>query len=143
MRTCTRCRVSKVVGDFSVRNGSAISCCRDCTTQKTRDWRAKNPDRYKIQARKNVLSKFGLTPEDYDRIVENQDSLCGLCNLPLGLDAVVDHDHACCPGIDSCGECIRSIIHRKCNAVLGMADDSVGLLKSAIEYLERNQNGTC
>ncbi len=46
----------------------------------------------------------------------------------------IDHDHACCPGSHSCGNCVRGVLCVSCNFVLGRID--AGQLDSYLEYLE-------
>ena len=73
--------------------------CREC--QRVRD----------------LMCKYKLTPEDLERMWEDQGGECDLkCGDPLELkDAHVDHDHECCPGQKSCGQCVRMLLHHQCN----------------------------
>lgn len=48
---------------------------------------------------------------------------------------VVDHNHACCPGSTSCGECVRGILCIQCNSALGMLKDSPDVALAAYHYL--------
>lgn len=48
---------------------------------------------------------------------------CDLCGDPLEIhEVVVDHDHACCPGRQSCGRCVRGYVHHSCNVALGAGE---------------------
>lgn len=53
----------------------------------------------------------------------------------------IDHDHACCPGIHSCGECIRGLICGGCNAALGYARDNPAILLALADYLVAHDEG--
>ena len=48
---------------------------------------------------------------------------------------VIDHDHDCCPGAHSCGNCVRGLICHGCNIALGMARNDVATLHAMVTYL--------
>ena len=49
----------------------------------------------------------------------------------------IDHDHACCPKkAMSCGKCVRGVLCRDCNIMLGVAKDNKKTLTNAVKYLE-------
>jgi len=104
-----------------------------------RDYRARNP----LQVRKNVLARHHLTIEAYDKVLADQNGGCAICHATEpGKDRAsfcVDHDHACCPGMWSCGRCVRGLLCVDCNVLLGRAHDSAAILRAAAEYLE----GSC
>lgn len=98
-----------------------------------RQWHAKNPTKYSEYARKRYLrSEYGLTPAQYQAMVEQQDGKCAIClRAPRGrLPLHVDHSH-------SDGK-IRGLLCSHCNAALGQMRDDVGVLKAAIQYLEQH-----
>lgn len=99
-----------------------------------RKWRADNPG--KNWAR--YLATWGITPERYTAMLEAQDGRCAICGVEeceTGARFSVDHDHACCPGQKSCGECVRGLLCRACNHGLGSFRDSVASLRAAVAYL--------
>jgi len=87
-------------------------------------------ERARHQARKN---KYGITREQYESMVTAQAGRCGSCGDEAAL--VVDHDHSCCGGDRTCGQCIRGLVCADCNKVFGFARDSVERLEKAAAYL--------
>ena len=106
-------------------------------TKIVRAWQKRNPERYKENQRRY---KYGI---GFQALWDKQQGLCASCGRamqPEGKDpesVTVDHDRSCCSGPKSCGKCVRGLIHRNCNLVLGYAKDDLQLLRSAIAYLER------
>lgn len=88
-------------------------------------------------------NRYGFTPGEYDAMFILQQGLCAICHRPekaitrsgRSYKLVVDHDHGCCPGEKSCGKCVRGLICRNCNVLLGMAEDSIAVLRNAMNYI--------
>jgi len=78
------------------------------------------------------LRKYGLTPEDYDRMLEAQDGLCAVCRTNdldrLGRRMHVDHCH-------NTGR-VRGILCTRCNNAIGFAGESAQRLRDLATYLE-------
>lgn len=83
--------------------------------------------------------RYGITIEDYDRMLAEQDGKCALCHQPPARifrktgkvqDLAVDHDHAT-------GD-VRALLCTDCNTMLGLAEDSPDRLRAAAAYLERH-----
>lgn len=55
----------------------------------------------------------------------------------VGRTLHIDHDHSCCPGPRSCGNCVRGLVCEPCNKGFGHFDDDVERMKKAIAYLSR------
>ena len=84
-----------------------------------------------IVFRSRLKTKFGMTLDDYLRILKNQGGVCAICGgSQSGRRLAVDHDH-------STGK-VRGVLCSKCNTVLGQARDSTEILEKAICYLKRN-----
>lgn len=82
--------------------------------------------------------KYKLTPRVYDEMLVKQDNRCLVCgheftdtNPPC-----VDHDHACCPGSKTCGQCIGGLLHDKCNKGVGLLGDDPETCLMAAVYLK-------
>lgn len=94
-----------------------------------------DPDFY----RKAVMkSRYKISLDEYDNILRDQNYGCMICGgtNESGRSLAVDHDHTCCPGKITCGECMRGLLCSNCNRALGLFKDDPELLKKAIAYLE-------
>jgi hypothetical protein len=88
-----------------------------------------------VAKRKNVRRKFDLSLDAYEALIAAA-KVCGMCGKPFGaieagLDPVLDHDHQT--------KKVREVIHRRCNAALGLLYDDVLILAAGIVYLRRHQ----
>lgn len=103
----------------------------------SRAWQLRNPEQFKQMMWRG---KYNI---DLRAMWEAQEGKCASCGEPMlrdgkEVDSVcVDHDRNCCPEKKSCGKCVRGLIHRNCNLVLGYAKDNPEVLQSAIDYLKR------
>ncbi len=80
----------------------------------------------------------GETPifslDEFNGMVISQKGLCALCGKEmLNTRTAVDHDH-------KSGK-IRGILHSTCNVLLGYAREDIGILSSAIDYLNYHNGG--
>lgn len=87
--------------------------------------------------RSNALKRlYGITVEDYDRIVSAQGNLCAICGRPETKTykgrqkrLCVDHDHGT-------GK-FRGVVCANCNFVLASVDAVPGYMDRVRRYLER------
>lgn len=106
--------------------------------------KARNPEKYKRLNRASwYRTKFNISLDDYEMMVELQDGCCAMCGQPETAvnhrsgeiqNLAVDHDHACCPGDKSCGACVRGLLCRSCNQALGVYER---IREAAQSYLGR------
>lgn len=99
--------------------------------------RTRDPD---VFANRRMQANYGLTLDDYNRMLESQGGLCAnpgcFSTPPANRRFDIDHDHACCPGEKSCGKCIRGLLCRPCNHALGLLHDDAKRLQGLLDYLE-------
>jgi hypothetical protein len=159
VKRCKKCGEVQALAEFykhpGARDGRRPECKR-CTNAirlrryrlnpereiaRVRAWQQANPQRVKAWAEKNrdkrlkklreihLRNKFGLTPDEYDRILETQGGVCALCESPPtpGISLHVDHDHGT-------GE-IRGLLCVRCNNALGLFREDPDLLKRAARYI--------
>jgi hypothetical protein len=102
-------------------------------------YRLSDPEKLAAVNRKRNLVRMGMTPESYADLLAAQKGCCRICGTDNpGNDGRfhIDHDHSCCPGQKSCGQCIRGLLCRGCNHTLGHARDNPETLRKAADYLE-------
>ena len=84
-----------------------------------------------------------ITVFDWLELFNSQNGKCKLCNTFD--DLMIDHDHRCCPSVPgnskggkatrSCGKCIRGLLCRECNTLVGCYEKRRGGLPTW-EYIE-------
>jgi hypothetical protein len=91
----------------------------------------KHAHRYYMQ------SKYGMSAERWHGFLVAQSGRCYLCGDPMNpVDVSVDHDHACCSGLKSCGKCVRGLACRWCNQGTGQFRDDPARMRRAADALE-------
>jgi hypothetical protein len=89
----------------------------------------------------NRSYKYGLSDEDVDHIVSVWNGKCWICREKDVAD--IDHDHSCCPGSKTCGECWRGALCRECNINLGHYENDrwQGFISGGERYGARHRPG--
>lgn len=132
---CKRCNLDQKAVRYRAHPGPAI--------ERARAWRRDNPEReratkaaYVAAGRKRAVDrryqlkrKYGITPEEYDRLLDDQGGGCAICGRPPRDDIAlhVDHEH-------TTGR-IRGLLCFRCNNALGDFDDDHDRLVAALVYL--------
>jgi len=101
-----------------------------------RRWRAAHKDKGSHYERKsNLKRKFGLTVEQYDELLRQQNGVCKICFKinPDESRLAVDHNHIT-------GE-IRGLLCINCNKGIGHFMDNIALLEEAKRYVETASTG--
>ena len=144
MKTCPKCQVSQPKENFYKGNGYCKPCKKEYDTQNRVKY-YKKPYNRLMRYNQHIRLRYSLSLEDLNEIYLKQDGKCPLClkalSNPTIEDAVrwesnIDHDHDCCPGDTTCGNCVRGLLCRDCNLMIGHAKDNLDTLKRAVEYLE-------
>ncbi len=144
-KSCNRCGEEKDLEDFYEGSGTfgRMQPCKACKCLAGR-LRWTDPDvkahrkvymaspAGRAMARKcDLKKKFGITPDDYERMLEAQGGHCALCPATVGNSLRprlhVDHDHET--------GAVRKLLCSRCNMALGIVGESVELLKAMIQYL--------
>lgn len=121
-KRCTSCKRWLPEQDFGIENRTfdkLSTRCMEC--RRSRD----------------VAKRYGITAARYVELLEAQGHVCAVCRemSASGCALAVDHDHSCCPGARSCGNCIRGLLCTNCNMGVGYFKNDIARLQAAITYL--------
>lgn len=96
--------------------------------------REANPEaneRYRRSIRNQAFkSRYGITHDQYDEMVEAQGGVCALCGKTDKRRLAVDHDH-------STGR-VRGLLCTSCNHLLGRLGDGLAGALRLVEYLKED-----
>lgn len=128
--TCRVCHAEKPLEEFriSYRAPRRRRICRDCERRRAATLRLVKQEERRAYHHRFRCRQYGITPNDYSRMLDAQEGKCAICGHPLGeRHQTIDHCHRT-------GK-VRGIVHSMCNLVLGNARERVEVLQGAIAYL--------
>lgn len=77
-----------------------------------------------------LLRTYGISEQEYNHMLNKQNGVCAICEVVKEQTLAVDHDHFT-------GR-VRGLLCDKCNQALGFLQDSIVLLDSAKQYLQKS-----
>lgn len=153
--------MTKAITDFY----SGKARCKECIRTLAREaWAGATPEQKQAhvksqlifqktdagkldQRKKRLKHRYGITLDQYNWLLEEQDHKCFLCGederVPHHasgelMKLAVDHDHRCCPGTKKgCGKCVRGLLCYNCNRFMGRVDRSPRLAARFRDYQDR------
>lgn len=133
-KRCSKCKLDKPLAEFyrssSTKDGHRFEC-KICSNNASMEY-AKAHWKTRIQPKTRgyrLQHRYGLTIQDFDKLILNQKGMCAICHEPL---VVVNVDHCHKTGK------VRGLLCSLCNLGVGKLRDDINILKSAIEYLNRH-----
>lgn len=127
-RPCPRCQSAMISGPKAY--------CPPCRREYGREYARRperRPKRLAATRKSDLRRAYGLTPAQYDEMLESQGGVCAICGETTARRLAVDHAH------DT--GAIRGLLCTRCNPGLGYFRDNPVLLDKAIHYLfERDEN---
>lgn len=151
LKSCTKCYQFLPFDDFDKRASfkfglhSWCKICRGKVNSKSAKKLYQKWDSLDEEGKLNSISRnsylvshYGITLEEYSKMLEDCGGVCYICNQPETSinrhgdtkPLHIDHDH-------KTGK-IRGLLCSSCNKGLGFFKDNEELLKAAIEYLRVN-----
>lgn len=126
-KRCVTCKEIKALKDFCYdkrnRDGRG-ACCRECKRFS------------KEELRKRTLLKYGITPEEYEAMVVEQNGACACCGKP---ETVLDPKGNIRPlSVDHCHQsnALRGLLCTRCNTALGYMGEDPDRARALLKYIE-------
>lgn len=141
-KKCACCGEVKPTTEFIKRKNREKwgfnSYCKVCKKKKHHEYYLDNTEKYKKLARNRDLKKYGITLEDQEQMLREQNNKWAICGKEIflfgsskKLTAHVDHDHKT--------DKVRGLLCQECNTGLGKFMDNTDYLLSAVSYLKKNK----
>ena len=97
--------------------------------KRTAKWLSENREKMKLIKRRSILkTKYGITLEDYQNLLKEQDNKCAICRRDE-IQFCIDHDHIT-------GK-TRGLLCHACNRAIGLLKENEQILINAINYVNR------
>jgi hypothetical protein len=141
-KICVKCGIEKEIDLFakgkSYKDGRRGTCKR-CHTDYVINYYNTNPDKKAEKVRMNTYYKpnwkrHNITKQRYEELVALYSGKCHSCHDNVATN--IDHDHSCCPGSTSCGQCVRGLLCHQCNSALGLLKDNVDAILKLANYIK-------
>ena len=99
--------------------------------KRLRDWRKANPKKARANDHRGRLKhKYGLSPDDVEKMRSDQGGRCAICNVPSDR-LFIDHCH-------QSGK-VRKLLCQKCNTLLGWYEARSPLFPKFQQYIDDHQ----
>lgn len=136
MKTCTKCGSTKPDTDFYTygKKGKRHGSCKTCYKKRSKEDKVKQGRRHRKSV--ELRWQYGLSIEDYERMIELCDNKCEICGAPpptKGRKKTLCVDHCHDTGI------VRGLLCDKCNRAIGLIGEDHQTLLKAIQYLARSR----
>jgi len=144
-KQCTKCKQIKLTDEFPKVSKTDLrprAACKACCASGQRKIYGEKPEQYRNYVRKRRqkyegkyrrvanLKTFGLTIQDYEQMLIQQNGQCAICGVTKcqsGRRFAIDHCHFT-------GR-IRGLLCLRCNQAIGKLNDNYFLLQQAADYV--------
>jgi len=132
MKMCIRCKELKDLSKFENHSTSKDGKRNQCSSCRYKIRLEREPNYYNKQRNWNLLKRYGITLEDYNQMLLDQNNVCAICQKQNDHNhklLFVDHNHKT--------GALRGLLCHNCNIILGNAKDDPEILRAALAYLSR------
>jgi hypothetical protein len=132
-KTCTKCWKDKHTSEFYKSSSSHDGMrpeCKACAKERHKGYVPKEKRSTSKNRIYTLKYKYGLTVEDFNRMVEDQDGRCMICDDRYDDKLVIDHCHET--------SAVRGLLCSNCNSALGLLRDDPEIVTNAARYLRQH-----
>ena len=134
MRLCRICGETKPLEDFAKQGKYRKHSCKKCHSKRVIQYYKDNPNKWEeYKSRQSNYKRHHVTEERYREMLLKYNGMCWSCMVKT--TTVIDHDHDCCSGPYSCGECVRGLLCGSCNTAAGMLYNDAERARLLAQYL--------
>lgn len=130
-KICRKCGFKGEKNKFSKKE----NICKQCISSSNKEYRKANTDKYRSQI---YFKKFGITLEEYEKILSEQDGVCKICKNG---ETMIMNGQVIALAVDHCHKTgkVRGLLCQQCNSGIGCFKDNIEIMTYAIKYLIENE----
>lgn len=125
---CKKCGKTNLLANEITWTCIWPSICKECKRKISQEYRDKGGIKY--SRNKSFKYKYGITLEQYEIMLINQDNKCLICERKFSNTIKPDVDH--CHKTKK----IRGILCHACNLALGYLREDMTVIQKLLDYLE-------
>lgn len=126
-KKCTKCNKIKTINNFFTSKNNS-NWCKECKNSNARvNYIKKHPLKNKFM---NAKRNYGISEDVFNKLMKK--NKCDICKIELIelKDKKIDHCHKT--------NKIRGLLCNDCNTTLGKLKEDINIMKSMINYIEKN-----
>jgi len=148
-KLCSKCKIDKDISDFArykSNKGRISAQCKKCLSIRSSNWSKLNREKARLIEQKTrakhpftrvnakFKARYGISLAEYEKMSAHQQDKCLICDKHKSTNKngklFVDHCHT--------SKKVRGLLCDNCNKGIGLFNDSLALLRRAMEYLSNN-----
>ena len=151
VKQCSKCKKNKQcsqekeLSEFHINKAHKSgfnTWCKTCVKTSTDIYYNVDKKEHKRANRNNHLKRlYGITIDEYEQMVKNQDNKCAICKQP---EKLIDHRSKNLKNlaVDHCHKTskVRGLLCCNCNKTFGFINENIETLTAMIEYARKHQS---
>ena len=107
--------------------------------RKSSVWTKQNQPSKEVILRSELKTLYGITPEEYQRMLDEQKGVCAICYMPETRTFRGKITRLCVDHVHDDTKQVRGLLCYRCKVAIGYFKDEVLRLQEAIVYLTKQR----